>query len=155
MLVILGMSTLFVEDIKEVAISNNNIENFNYCLLREGSYKILLPENWIIEENQPYSDKELEADFSDNKNIEGSIIILERDLEEVIDLVLNEEEGKILRSSNEDWNVVEINKDNYINKYYIKQYSEGKVLIIKYSYKKGKIKNSMKVVFDKISNSFQ
>ena len=69
--------------------------------------------------------------------------------------MLNEDYGEIFRNSNEDWNIVEVNRDNYINKYYIKQYSEGKVLVVKYSYQKGKIKNSMKVVFDKISNSFQ
>jgi len=155
MLTILGMKNLFIEDIKEVAISNNNIEKFNYYLLGEGNYKILLPEDWVIKENHPNSNKELDVDFSDNKNIEGEVFILERDLEESINFVLNEDYGEIFRNSNEDWNIVEVNRDNYINKYYIKQYSEGKVLVVKYSYQKGKIKNSMKVVFDKISNSFQ
>jgi len=155
MLIILGMSNIFIEDIREVAISNNNIDSFNYHVLGEGSYKVLLPEDWIVEENYSNFDKELDVDFSNKQNIEGNIIILEGDLEEAIKLMLNEETGEMLRNSNEDWNIVELNKDNYINKYYIKQYSEGKVLIIKYSYKKGKVKNSMKVVFDKISNSFQ
>jgi hypothetical protein len=156
MLTIFGMKNLFIEDIRKVAISNNNIEKFNGYSLGEGKHKILLPEGWMIEENQISSSKELDAALTNQMNIEGSICILDGDLEYTINQIINNNSNEsVVKKLDNNWNIVIVNSNNYINKYYLREYSEGKVLIIKYYYKEGKIKNSMNVVFEVICNSFE
>ena len=47
-----------------------------------------------------------------------------------------------------------VSDEKIISNYYIRDYSEGKVLIIKFSYDEGKEKKSIKIVFDYIAMSF-
>ena len=53
-----------------------------------------------------------------------------------------------------DWKFVAVSDEKIISNYYIRDYSEGKVLIIKFSYDEGKEKKSIKIVFDYIAMSF-
>ena len=60
------MKNLFINDIRKVAISNNNIEEFDVYLLREGKYKISLPIGWEIDDN---SNSYININFTDGKDI--------------------------------------------------------------------------------------
>lgn len=154
MLTINGMKYLFIEDIKQVAISNN-VEGFNDYLLSLGRYKLTLPIGWNLKEN-PSNVEDINVLFGDGSNINGKIIIVNGKLEDYV------EEYKDLSSEienyegyNYDWKIASKKEARNITKYYLTQYSEGKVLIVEYYYSKGNIKNSMKIVFDKISDSFK
>jgi len=154
MLTINGMKYLFIEDIKQVAISNN-VEGFNDYLLSLGRYKLTLPIGWNLKEN-PSNMEDINVLFGDGSNINGKIIITNGKLEDYV------EEYKDLSSEienyegyNYDWKIASKKEARNVTKYYLAQYSEGKVLIVEYYYSKGNIKNSMKIVFDKIADSFK
>ena len=49
MVVIVLMKNLFIKDIEKIAISNNNIDSFNRCVLGEGKYSFSLPNGWDID----------------------------------------------------------------------------------------------------------
>ena len=66
MFLIVCMKNLFINDIRKVAISNNNIEQFDVYLLREGKYKISLPIGWEIDDN---SNSYININFTDGKDI--------------------------------------------------------------------------------------
>lgn len=148
------MGKIFVKDIRKVALSNNYVSTFNKYLLRE-EYEISIPSEWEVKEKPGKDEKEFELEFK-AKNIEGSFFILNGEIEEVLDEAYSFYKEKSQGSFEIDkWNQVTAVEDNKENKYYFKQYSEGKVSIVKYSYKKGKIKDSMNVVFDEIINSIK
>lgn len=153
-LTINGMKYLFIEDIKQVAISNN-VEGFNDYLLSLEKYKLTLPIGWNLKEN-PSDVEDINVVFGDGSNINGKIIIVNGELE---DYVKKYEDSSnkvvIFKGYNYDWKIVSKKEKRNIENYYLTQYSEGKVLIVKYCYIKGSIKNSMKIVFDKISDSFK
>ena len=153
MVVVLLMKNLFIVDIEKIALSNNHIEDFNRNILREGKYSFSLPNGWDIDNKNNEKD-DIIATFNNKEDIYGSISIVNSD----IDTIYNILKGNISSSKNiEDiynWRfIVEKNKKD-ISNYYIRDYSEGKVLIIKFSYKEGKEKKSIKVVFDYIARSF-
>lgn len=153
MVVVLLMKNLFIVDIEKIALSNNHIEGFNRNILREGKYSFSLPNGWDID-NKDNEKDDIIATFNNKEDIYGSISIVNSD----IDTIYNNLKGNISSSKNiEDiynWRfIVEKNKKD-ISNYYIRDYSEGKVLIIKFSYKEGKEKKSIKVVFDYIARSF-
>lgn len=146
------MKNLFINDIREVAISNNNIENFDAYLLREGKYKVSLPEGWEIDDN---SNGYINVNFTDRNDIYGNIVIVDGEVESICnDIKTNKDDIRIVED-NSTWFIISKKENNTINKYYLRDYSEGKVLMIKYSYIKGKEKNSINVVFDSISKSFK
>ena len=156
MFLILCMKNLFINDIRKVAISNNNIEKFNDHLLREGKYKVSLPEDWEIDEENTSYDSDINIIFNNKNNISGNISIIAGDVKDITEnIAANDAKIIVVDDYDYTWNIVSINKEKFINKYYIRKYSEGKVLIIKYFYKSGKEKNSINVVFDTISKSFQ
>ncbi|GAA0086033.1 hypothetical protein UT300007_24720 [Clostridium sp. CTA-7] len=156
MFLILCMKNLFINDIRKVAISNNNIEKFNDHLLREGKYKVSLPEGWEIDEKNTSYNSDINIIFNNKNNISGNISIITGDVEDIAEnIAVNDAKIIVVDDYDYTWNIVSINKEKFINKYYIRKYSEGKVLIIKYFYKSGKEKNSINVVFDTISKSFQ
>ena len=154
MLTINGMKYIFIEDIKQVAISNN-VEGFNDYLLSLGKYKLTLPIGWNLKEN-PSDVEDINVLFGDGSNINGKIIIVNGELEDYVERY-KDLSSKIVtfKGYNYDWKIVSKNEERNITKYYLTQYSEGKVLIVEYYYSKGSIKNSMKIVFDKISDSFK
>lgn len=148
------MSELFVKDIRKVALSNNNISTFNKYLLRE-EYEISMPSGWEVKEKAVEDNKEFEIEFI-TKNIDGSIFILNGEIEEAINYAYNiygreSEEGFEMNK----WNYARRVEDNKREKYYFQEYSEGKVLIIKYSYENGRVKDSINIVFDEIINSIK
>lgn len=146
------MKNLFINDIREVAISNNNIESFDAYLLREGKYKVSLPEGWEIDDN---SNGYINVNFTDRNDIYGNIAIVDGEVESICnDIKTNKDDIRIVED-NSTWFIISKKENNTINKYYLRDYSEGKVLMIKYSYIKGKEKNSINVVFDSISKSFK
>lgn len=152
MFLIVCMKNLFINDIRKVAISNNNIEEFDVYLLREGKYKISLPIGWEIDDN---SNSYININFTDGKDIHGNIFITNDEIESICnDITINKDDIKIVEDDS-TWYIINKKEDDTINKYYLRNYSEGKVLMIKYSYIKGKEKNSINVVFDNISKSFQ
>lgn len=154
MLTINGMRYLFIEDIKQVAISNN-VEGFNDHLLSLGNHKIRLPIGWELNDNT--SDiGDTNVLFGNGININGKISIVNGELEDYVERYEDlSSEIVDLEGSNYYWRIADKNEETNIIKYYLTQYSEGKVLIVEYSYNKGKIKNSMKIVFDEISDSFK
>ncbi|MBE6053444.1 MAG: hypothetical protein E7212_05935 [Clostridium sartagoforme] len=153
MFLITSMRNLFITDIKKVAISNNNIESFNKYILREGKYSLSLPEGWDIDSKSNDS-SDIITTFNNNEDIYGSISIMNIDKESIYKNIKGD--TKSIRVIEEDYkwiNIIEGNGKN-ISNYYVRDYSEGKVLIIKFSYTEGKEKNSIKIVFDYIANSF-
>ena len=153
MVVIVLMKNLFIRDIEEIAISNNNIESFNKNILREGKYSFSLPSGWDIDNVNNEKD-DIIATFNNMEDIYGSISIVNSDIETIYRNI----KGDIISSKNiEDiykWNLIVESNEKNISNYYIRDYSEGKVLIIKFSYREGKEKKSIKVVFDYIAMSF-
>ncbi|VYU57657.1 hypothetical protein [Clostridium tertium] len=153
MLIITFMKGFFIDNIKKVAISNNNIEGFTKYSLREGRYTISLPKGWEVREES--KDDDLIISFNNESIIYGDISIVDGELVEVSENI--DQNNKHIKTENNIyiWKVITLDEDGNIDKYYLRNYSEGRVLIIKYSYKKSKVKNSIKVVFDNISDSFQ
>lgn len=153
MVVILLMKNLFIVDIEKIALSNNHIEVFNRNVLREGKYSFSLPKGWDIDNKNNEKD-DIIATFNNKEDIYGSISIVNSD----IDTIYNILKGNISSSKNindiYNWRFIVKKDKKDISNYYIRDYSEGKVLIIKFSYKEGKEKKSIKVVFDYIARSF-
>lgn len=153
MVVIVLMKNLFVKNIEEIAISNNNIESFNKNILREGKYSFSLPSGWDIDDLNNKEDNII-ATFNDREDIYGIISIVNSD----INTIYKNIKGDIVTNKNiEDiynWRFISESNGKDISNYYIRDYSEGKVLIIKFSYREGKEKKSIKVVFDYIAKSF-
>lgn len=154
MVTINGMRYLFIEDIKQVAISNN-VEGFKDYPLNLGKYKLMLPIGWNLKEN-PSSVEDINVLFGDGSNISGKMIIVNGNLEDYVEKY-KDFSGEVvdLKGHNYSWKITNKKEAKNITKYYLTQYSEGKVLIVEYYYSKGSIKNSMKIVFDEISDSFK
>lgn len=150
---IASMRNLFIRDIKKVAISNNNIEKFNKHILREGKYSFLLPEGWKIDSVNNNSNNII-ATFNNKENIYGNISIVDGDLDDIYKNIQGDIDSSRTIEDGYKWMIITENDAKIISDYYIRDYSEGKVLIIKFSYKDGKEKNSIKVVFDYIAMSF-
>lgn len=143
-----------MKDIRKVALSNNYVNTFNKYLLRE-EYEISMPSEWEVEEKAVEEEKEFQVDFK-TKNIDGSFFILNGEIEDALNEAYNIY-GEEAKDSFEisKWNYARRVEDNKWEKYYFEPYSEGKILIVKYSYKKGKVKDSMNIVFDEIINSIK
>ena len=153
MVVIILMKNLFIKDIEKIAISNNNIESFNRHVLGEGKYSFSLPSGWDID-NTDNEKGNIIASFNNKEDIYGNISIVNSDMS----AIYNNIKGNIIRSKTiEDiykWKFITESDEKVISNYYIRDYSEGKVLIIKFSYHEGKEKKSRKIVFDHIAMSF-
>lgn len=150
---IASMRNLFIRDIKKIAISNNNIEKFNKHILREGKYSFSLPEGWDIDRTNNDS-KDIIVTFNNKGNIYGNISIIDRDLDYIYKNIDGNIDSNKAIEEGYKWTIITASNEKIISNYYIRNYSEGKVLIIKFSYKDGKEKNSIKIVFDRIAMSF-
>lgn len=150
---IASMRNLFIRDIKKVAISNNNIEKFNKHILREGKYSFSLPEGWDIDSTNNDS-KDIIVTFNNKGNIYGNISIMDGDLDYIYKNIDGNIDSNKTIEEGYRWTIITTSNEKIISNYYIRNCSEGKVLIIKFSYKDGKEKNSIKIVFDRIAMSF-
>lgn len=148
------MRGLFIKDIKEVALSNNNIEKFNKHVLREGKYSFLLPEGWDID-SESNLNSDINVAFNNRKNICGNVSIVNGDLNDIMKSITKDNDNTKAIEEGYEWNIVSLDEGKETNKYYLRNYSEGKVLILKFSYNRCKEKNSIKVVFDSIAMSFK
>lgn len=148
------MRGLFIKDIKEVALSNNNIEKFNKHVLREGKYSFSLPEGWDID-SESNLNSDINIAFNNRKNICGNVSIVNGDLNDIMKSITKDNDNTKAIEEVYEWNIVSLDEGNETNKYYLRNYSEGKVLILKFSYNRCKEKNSIKVVFDSIAMSFK
>jgi hypothetical protein len=148
------MRDLFIKDIKEIALSNNNIEKFNKYVLREGKYSFSLPEGWDIDSESDLN-SDINISFNNMNNIHGNISIVDGDLNNLTKNITKDNDNTKVIDEDYRWNVITISENNKTNRYYLRNYSEGKVLILKFSYNRGKEKNSIKVVFDYIAMSFK
>ena len=148
------MRGLFIKDIKEVALSNNNIAKFNEHVLREGKYSFSLPEGWDID-SESNLNSDINIAFNNRKNICGNVSIVNGDLNDIIKSITKDNDNTKAIEEGYEWNIVSLDEGNETNKYYLRNYSEGKVLILKFSYNRCKEKNSIKVVFDSIAMSFK
>ena len=148
------MRGLFIKDIKEVALSNNNIEKFNKHVLREGKYSFLLPEGWDID-SESNLNSDINVAFNNRKNICGNVSIVNGDLNDIMKSITKDNDNTKAIEEGYEWNIVSLDEGKETNKYYLRNYSEGKVLILKFSYNRYREKNSIKVVFDSIAMSFK
>ena len=153
MVVIALMKNLFIKNIEEIAISNNNIKSFNTNILREGRYSFSLPSGWDIDNLNNEKD-DIIATFNNKEDIYGSISIVNSD----IDTIYNNIKGNRIKDREikdiYNWRFISESNEKDISNYYIRDYSEGKGLIIKFSYREGKEKKSINVVFQYIAKSF-
>ena len=119
----------------------------------EGRYSFSLPNGWDIDNTNNKKDNII-ATINNKKDIYGSISIVNSNMS----TIYNNIKGNIISSKNiediYDWKFVAVSDEKIISNYYIRDYSEGKVLIIKFSYDEGKEKKSIKIVFDYIAMSF-
>lgn len=148
------MRNLFIKDIKDVALSNNNIEKFNKYVFREGRYSFLLPEGWDID-SESNLNSDISIAFNNRKKIYGNVYIVNGDLNDVMKNIAKDNDNTKAIEDVYEWNIVSLDEGNDINRYYLRNYSEGKVLILKFSYNRYREKNSIKVVFDSIAMSFK
>lgn len=163
MFTLLFMKDLFIEDIQNVALSNNNIQSFTEYKLGEDLYSISLPSGWIVENE--YIESELfKAKITDGNTLFADISIISNteSVDSIFNNIINEKNIDGVQSYSESavrWNVLyyESSKKNdiYMNRCYLREYSEGKVLIIDFSLKKKDYKPSIVVVLDKIVKSFK
>lgn len=153
MVFIVFMRYLFIRDIEKISISNNNIERFTSYTLREGKYFVLLPYGWDIDMIDDQS-SDVIATFNNEENIQGSIYIVSNSNDNVYNNIKENMDSSIIIEDSYRWKVITEKNQKNINNYYIRDYSEGKILIVKFSYTEGKVKNSIKVVFKYIANSF-
>ena len=151
MVIIILISSLFKDKIKNVALSNNNIDKFiEYNIGTDKISTISIPSGWSISEASTNNDR-FYLKINGLKDIVCEVEIINGSLEKNI---LNQEKYYSIGKVN-DWNVFNINKYSNIEKCYIKNYSEGKILILKFSYNKNRQKESIDVVFDFIVNSIK
>lgn len=150
---IFSMKNLFIRDIEKVAISNNNIEKFDKHILREGKYSFSLPEGWDIDSVNNESN-DIIVTFNNNGNIYGDISIVDGDIDNICRNIQGDTDSIRSIEDSYKWTIVTKKNGKSISNYYIRNYSEGKILIVKFSYKDDKEKNSIKVVFDYIAMSF-
>ena len=148
------MRGLFIKDIKEVALSNNNIEKFNKHVLREGKYSFSLPEGWDID-SESNLNSDINIAFNNRKNTCGNVSIVNGDLNDIMKSITKDNDNTKAIEEGYEWNIVSLDEGKETNKYYLRNYSEGKVLILKFSYNRYREKNSIKVVFDSIAMSFK
>ena len=148
------MRGLFIKDIKEVALSNNNIEKFNKHVLREGKYSFSLPEGWDID-SESNLNSDINIAFNNRKNSCGNVSIVNGDLNDIMKSITKDNDNTKAIEEGYEWNIVSLDEGKETNKYYLRNYSEGKVLILKFSYNRYREKNSIKVVFDSIAMSFK
>lgn len=152
MLVIVVMSDLFKAKIEYVAVSNNNIEEFHEYILNEGEHIILLPEQWEINKvNKINSNFYLE--FSNKEDIVCEVRIIDGVLEDFTSMLLEKKSNNLEEIG--EWNIIKVSEKSDIDKYYIKNYSEGKILILKFSYNDIKEKDGIDIVFNIIANNFK
>lgn len=151
MTIIILISDLFENKIKNIALSNNNIYEFiNYKINSDKVHSISLPNGWRISETNKNNDK-FYLKINGLEDILCEVEIIDGDLEKN---VLNQKEYYSVKNQN-GWKILEVNNYNNIEKLYIKNYSEGKILILKFSYNKNEQKDSIDIVFDIIANSFK
>ena len=158
------MRQVFSEDVRNVALRNNGVKSFTEYKLKQGEYKVLLPQEWIVkEERDNIDEKELEVEFNSDK-IEGNITILNSlyskdDIESIISKEWKNKRCYGYKSEGVLWNVIdyEVKEDSktFTNKCYFREYSEGKVILIRFKYNSNKFKPSMEVVFEEIVNNFR
>lgn len=164
MFILVCMQQFFSEDIKKVALRNNGVNKFSEYKLNEGEYKVLLPGEWIVEEGMENVDEtELEIRFNSDK-IEGNITIL-NNLDSInkvdIRIFQNIHNKKYYeyKSNGVSWNVINYevkeNSNNFRNKCYFREDSEGKVILINFKYDDSKSKPSIEVVFEEIVDNFR
>lgn len=163
MFVIACMGQIFSADIRKVAFRNNGVENFSEYLVNKGEYSILLPGEWLVEEERNIDDKGIDVKFNSNK-IQGNINIL-NNLDNISEVDTKLLEGAIdkkyyeYESNGVSWNVIDYrvrDKNNtFENKCYFKECSEGKVILINFKYVDKKNKPSMEVIFEEIINNFR
>lgn len=147
------MSQFFLKDIKQYALSNNDAEKFNIHILREGKYSFSLPEGWNIEDINDV-DGDIFVSFNKGNRIHGNATIIDGDLKNSCNNITNEEDNIKVFEEGYKWNVITLKDNSYTSRYYLRDYSEGKVLILKFSYKDIRERDSIKIVFDNIAMSF-
>lgn len=153
MFTIILMSQFFVQDIKQYALSNNDAEKFNIHILREGKYSFSLPEGWNIEDINDI-DGDIFVGFNKDNRIHGNVTIIDGNLKDSCNNITNEEDNIKVFEEGYKWNIITLKNNSYTSKYYLRDYSEGKVLMLKFSYKDIREKDSIKIVFDNIAMSF-
>ncbi|MGL5086519.1 MAG: hypothetical protein ACRC68_12510 [Clostridium sp.] len=163
MFVLACMQQIFSEDIRKVAFRNNGVKNFAQYSVNKGEYRVVLPEEWLVEEEESIDDKEIDVKFNSHK-IQGDIKILNNldSISEVDSKLLKDVINKKYyeyKSNGVSWKVIEYQvKDNdntFENKSYYREFSEGKVILINFKYMDKKIKPSMKIILDEIINNFR
>lgn len=161
MLVILLMQQMFKDNIKDVALKNNNVKSFMQYKVGEDKNTIILPEKWSFEENlEEQNGDRLEVRFTDSYSINGSIEVLNQVSE-------NEYITQALKEVNNDIKIFNYNYDNdewvvykydtkksgidFENTIYLKKCSEEKLLIVSFEVEQNKYKPSIQTVFDEIA----
>lgn len=164
MFILVCMKQLFKNDIRKIALLNNEIRAFKEVDLENGKYKIVLPEKWSVNErNKNIDGVEFEATVNDNNKIDGTISILDgvNDLNNIPDTIFKDVKNrkyKVYDDYGVNWHVLEY-KMPYDNKYknicYFREYSKGKILIISFHFDESQYKPSIKVAFDEVAKGFR
>ena len=122
--------------------------------MREGKYSFSLPEGWDID-SESNLNSDINIAFNNRKNICGNVSIVNGDLNDIMKSITKDNDNTKAIEEGYEWNIVSLDEGKETNKYYLRNYSEGKVLILKFSYNRYREKNSIKVVFDSIAMSFK
>lgn len=152
MLSLVGIQNIFIDKIENRAIINNNIDGFIEYRVEDINSSISIPKEWKV---TIYNDKSDTLEFSNNDNtVIGKIEIIEvtNTISEKIKGIANEKNTSML---NESWYVVKDFNDLGAKYYYIKEYSNGKLLKLTFDIKGEIYKPSITVVFDKIAESIK
>lgn len=164
MFILVCMQQLFKENVRKIALSNNNIRAFRELNVGDGKYQVLLPETWSIDErNKNIDGIEFEATINDNNKINGTISILDRikEIDNIPDTIFKDvksEDYNVYDEYGIKWHVLEYkmpNDDEYKNICYFRKYSRGKILIINFHFDESEYKPSIKVAFDKVAEGFK
>ncbi|MPQ42206.1 hypothetical protein [Clostridium tarantellae] len=172
MIIMLTGEKLFNNDIKKVALTNNNIGNLNRYNALEGSISYSLPDTWDVEEKK-YPGNYIVYDnnfVSEEMGILGYVQILntKKSIEELVNADKEKLKDKSINKyeCNEDKingeNITKVfyneksNKEKlYLNVIYYKQLSEGQVLKVLFSSSEDKYKEDYNTIYQVILDSFE
>ncbi|MGL5347163.1 MAG: hypothetical protein ACRDA3_07420 [Peptostreptococcaceae bacterium] len=155
------MQQIFKDNIKDLALKNNNVKGFNEYAFGENKYIIVLPEKWSLEERlEDVNGDGLEVNFTDNYSIKGSIEVLNEVskneyISQALKKSINDIKTSNYRYNDEEWIVYKYDTKklgrDFENIIYLKEYSEEKLLIVNFEVEQNKYKPSINVVFDEIA----
>ncbi|MGG7179084.1 hypothetical protein ACQPU1_15990 [Clostridium paraputrificum] len=164
MLILVFSQKLFDNSFKEVALLDNNLGELQEYSIEKGNLTFSLPDKWIMNEKESDEYTIYQAEFKDNRNINGYIEVIstEDDVKalaqkDINNLALSHNEEKIENYKDKNWRGIVVNYKtkvstgkSFVNNIYYVGLGDGKVGRFSFIIKENSYKDNMKAIFDTI-----